>query len=47
MLEREKGVVLEKGFEKRKKTYLRGIGKAGISEVRAIDSTSDDGAIIR
>ncbi|MDE0575328.1 MAG: DNA-directed RNA polymerase subunit beta [Opitutales bacterium] len=47
MFDRAKGVVLAKAFEPLTKTYLRAFRKAGISELRAIDTSSDDGAIIR
>ena len=47
MFDRAKGVVLAKAFEPLTKTYLRAFRKAGINELRAIDTSSDDGAIIR
>ena len=47
MFDRAKGVVLAKAFEPLTKTYLRSFVKAGESQLRAIDTAVDDGAIIR
>jgi DNA-directed RNA polymerase subunit beta len=47
MFDRAKGVVLAKAFEPLTKTYLRTFTKAGEKTLRAIDTSVDDGAIIR
>ena len=47
MFDRTKGAVLAKAFEPLTKTYLRAFQKAGESQLRAIDTSVDDGAIIR
>ena len=47
MFDRTKGAVLAKAFEPLTKTYLRAFKKAGESQLRAIDTSVDDGAIIR
>jgi DNA-directed RNA polymerase subunit beta len=47
MFDRAKGVVLAKAFEPLTKTYLRAFVKAGEKTLRAIDTSVDDGAIIR
>ena len=47
MFDRAKGVVLAKAFEPLTKTYLRAFIKAGEKSLRAIDTSVDDGAIIR
>ena len=47
MFDRAKGAVLAKAFEPLTKTYLRAFQKAGESQLRAIDTSVDDGAIIR
>ena len=47
MFDRAKGVVLAKAFEPLTKTYLRAFVKAGEKNLRAIDTSVDDGAIIR
>ena len=47
MFDRAKGVVLAKAFEPLTKTYLRSFLKAGEKKLRAIDTSIDDGAIIR
>ena len=47
MFDRAKGQVLAKAFEPLTKTYLRAFQKAGESKLRAIDTSVDDGAIIR
>ncbi len=47
MVDAEKGVVLARAFEPLTKTIIRSIEKTGISEVRVIDTTIDEGAIIR
>ena len=47
MFDRAKGVVLAKAFEPLTKTYLRAFRKASIEDLRAIDTSVDEGAIIR
>ncbi len=47
MFDRTKGAVLAKAFEPLTKTYLRAFLKAGETQLRAIDTSVDDGAIIR
>ena len=47
MFDRTKGAVLAKAFEPLTKTYLRAFQKAGESTLRAIDTSVDEGAIIR
>jgi len=47
MVDAEKGVVLARAFEPLTRTIIRSIEKAKIKEVRVIDTTIDDGAIIR
>jgi DNA-directed RNA polymerase subunit beta len=47
MFDRTKGQVLAKAFEPLTKTYLRAFHKAGETTLRAIDTSVDDGAIIR
>ena len=47
MFDRTKGQVLAKAFEPLTKTYLRAFQKAGETSLRAIDTSVDDGAIIR
>ena len=47
MFDRAKGAVLAKAFEPLTKTYLRAFQKAGESKLRAIDTSVDEGAIIR
>ena len=47
MFDRAKGAVLAKAFEPLTKTYLRAFVKAGENQLRAIDTSVDDGAIIR
>ena len=47
MFDRTKGQVLAKAFEPLTKTYLRAFQKAGETNLRAIDTSVDDGAIIR
>ena len=47
MFDRNKGQVLAKAFEPLTKTYLRAFQKAGETSLRAIDTSVDDGAIIR
>jgi DNA-directed RNA polymerase subunit beta len=47
MFDRAKGAVLAKAFEPLTKTYLRSFVKAGENQLRAIDTSVDDGAIIR
>ena len=43
----DKGVVLARAFEPLTKTIIRSFDKAGLKSVTAIDTTVDDGAIIR
>ena len=43
----ERGVVLARSFEPLTKTIVRGIEKAGIKTVQVIDTTEDEGAIVR
>jgi DNA-directed RNA polymerase subunit beta len=47
MFDRTKGAVLAKAFEPLTKTYLRAFQKAGETQLRAIDTSVDEGAIIR
>jgi DNA-directed RNA polymerase subunit beta len=47
MFDRAKGAVLAKAFEPLTKTYLRSFQKAGETKLRAIDTSVDEGAIIR
>ena len=47
LVDAEKGAVLARSFEPLTKTIVRSIEAAGITEVRVIDTTVDDGAIIR
>ena len=47
MVELAKGAVLAKAFEPLTKTDLRSFQKAGITKLRAIDTSVDEGAIIR
>ena len=47
MFDRTKGTVLAKAFEPLTKTYLRAFQKAGETQLRAIDTSVDEGAIIR
>jgi len=47
LVDAEKGVVLARSFEPLTKTIVRSIETAGFSSVRVIDTTVDDGAIIR
>ena len=47
MFDRTKGAVLAKAFEPLTKTYLRAFQKAGETQLKAIDTSVDDGAIIR
>ena len=47
MVDAEKGVVLARAFEPLTKTIIRSIERAGLASVRVIDTTIDDGAIIR
>ena len=47
MFDRNKGTVLAKAFEPLTKTYLRAFQKAGESQLRAIDTSVDEGAVIR
>jgi len=43
----ERGVVLARSFEPLTKTIVRGIEKAGIKSVQVIDTSADEGIIIR
>lgn len=47
LVDAEKGAVLARSFEPLTKTIVRSIEAAGIDTVRVIDTTVDDGAIIR
>ena len=47
LVDGERGVVLARSFEPLTKTVVRAIEKAGIHSVRVIDTTEDEGAIIR
>lgn len=47
LVDAERGAVLARSFEPLTKTIVRSIEAAGIEKVRVIDTTSDDGAIIR
>ncbi len=47
LVDAEHGVVLARSFEPLTKSIVRGIEKAGIATVRVIDTTEDEGAIIR
>ncbi len=47
IVDAERGVVLARSFEPLTKTIIRAFEKAGLSEVKVIDTTVDDGAIIR
>ncbi|MDP0499113.1 MAG: DNA-directed RNA polymerase subunit beta [Verrucomicrobiota bacterium JB022] len=47
LVDAEKGAVLARAFEPLTKTIVRSIEAAGIDTVRVIDTTIDDGAIIR
>ena len=47
LVDAEKGAVLARSFEPLTKTIVRSIEAAGIETVRVIDTTVDDGAIIR
>lgn len=47
LVDAERGAVLARSFEPLTKTIVRSIESAGIDTVRVIDTTIDDGAIIR
>jgi DNA-directed RNA polymerase subunit beta len=47
IVDSDKGVVLARAFEPLTKTIVRSFDKAGLKKVVAIDTTVDDGAIIR
>lgn len=47
LVDAERGAVLARSFEPLTKTIVRSIEAAGIESVRVIDTTVDDGAIIR
>ncbi|CAI8318689.1 MAG: DNA-directed RNA polymerase subunit beta [Opitutia bacterium UBA7350] len=47
IVDADKGVVLARAFEPLTKTIIRSFDKAGLKTVTAIDTTVDDGAIIR
>ncbi len=47
IVDAEKGVVLARSFEPLTKTIIRSFEKAGLETVKVIDTTVDDGAIIR
>ena len=42
-----RGLFLAKAFEPLTKTYLRAFQKAGETQLRAIDTSVDEGAVIR
>jgi len=47
IVDAEKGVVLARSFEPLTKTIVRSFQKAGMTDVKVIDTAVDDGAIIR
>ncbi len=47
IVDADKGVVLARAFEPLTKTIIRSFEKAGLKKVVAIDTSADDGAIIR
>ncbi len=47
IVDADKGVVLARAFEPLTKTIIRSFDKAGLKKVTTIDTTVDDGAIIR
>jgi DNA-directed RNA polymerase subunit beta len=47
IVDAEKGVVLARAFEPLTKTIIRSFERSGINQVRVIDTTVDDGVIIR
>ena len=47
IVDADKGVVLARAFEPLTKTIIRTFDKAGLNKVTAIDTTVDDGAVIR
>ncbi len=47
IVDAERGVVLARAFEPLTRTTIRSFEKAGITEVQVIDTTSDDGLIVR
>ena len=47
IVDADKGVVLARAFEPLTKTIVRSFEAAGLKSVTAIDTTIDDGAIIR
>ena len=47
IVDSEKGKILARAFEPITKTILREVGKIGIASIRVIDTSTDDGAIIR
>ncbi len=47
IVDAERGVVLARAFEPLTKTIIRSFEKAGLEEVKVIDTTVDEGAIIR
>ncbi|MGF1450097.1 MAG: DNA-directed RNA polymerase subunit beta [Opitutales bacterium] len=47
IVDAERGVVLARAFEPLTKTTVRSFEKAGLTEIRVIDTSVDDGAIIR
>jgi DNA-directed RNA polymerase subunit beta len=47
LVDAEKGVVLARSFEPLTRTIVRGIEAAGIAKVNVIDTSDDDGAIVR
>ena len=47
LVDAERGIVLARSFEPLTKTIVRSIDSAGITTIRVIDTSNDDGAIIR
>ncbi len=47
IVDAEKGAVIARAFEPLTKTIIRSMEAAGINEIRVIDTSEDDGAIIR
>ncbi len=47
IVDAERGVVLARSFEPLTKTIIRSIENSGLTDVKVIDTTVDDGAIIR
>ncbi|MGF1451849.1 MAG: DNA-directed RNA polymerase subunit beta, partial [Opitutales bacterium] len=47
IVDAERGAVIARSFEPLTRTILKSIAQAGLSEIKVIDTTIDDGAIIR